>query len=115
MMSRSSEQKTIERIVVKAKKLHDLHVVNNINSTCYGGGVAEILSSLTLLMNAAGIRTGLRVIQGRPGTAGADSRRTRQGRHHAGSADLQGHQQAAAIMAQHRGLDGGSHATPPVR
>ena len=56
---------TIERILQKAAKLRDLHVVN-INSTYYGGGVAEILSSLTLLMNAAGIRTGWRVLQGRP-------------------------------------------------
>ena len=55
----------VERILRKAEKLHDLHVVN-VNSTYYGGGVAEILSSLTLLMNAAGIRTGWRVIQGRP-------------------------------------------------
>jgi trehalose synthase len=56
---------TVERILTKAGKLHDLHVVN-VNSTYYGGGVAELLSSLTLLMNAAGIRTGWRVIQGRP-------------------------------------------------
>jgi trehalose synthase len=56
---------TIERIQKKARGLRGLHVVN-INSTYYGGGVAEILSSLTLLMNAAGIRTGWRVIQGRP-------------------------------------------------
>jgi trehalose synthase len=56
---------TVERIVKKAEKLHDLHVVN-INSTYYGGGVAELLSSLTLLMNACGIKTGWRVIQGRP-------------------------------------------------
>ena len=56
---------TVERILKKAACLSDLHVVN-INSTYYGGGVAEILSSLTLLMNAAGIRTGWRVIQGRP-------------------------------------------------
>lgn len=55
----------VRRIVEKAKKLHDVHVVN-INSTYYGGGVAEILSSLTLLMNQIGIRTGWRVIQGRP-------------------------------------------------
>ena len=55
----------VERMLKKADKLHDLHVVN-VNSTYYGGGVAEILSSLTLLMNAAGIRTGWRVIQGRP-------------------------------------------------
>jgi len=56
---------TVERILKKAARLRDLHVVN-VNSTYYGGGVAEILSSLTLLMNAVGIRTGWRVIQGRP-------------------------------------------------
>lgn len=56
---------SVERILSKAERLRDLHVVN-VNSTYYGGGVAEILSSLTLLMNAAGIRTGWRVIQGRP-------------------------------------------------
>lgn len=56
---------TVERILKKADNLRDLHVVH-VNSTYYGGGVAEILSSLTLLMNAAGIRTGWRVIQGRP-------------------------------------------------
>lgn len=56
---------TVDRIMAKAAPLHDLHVVN-INSTYYGGGVAELLSSLTLLMNAAGIRTGWRVIEGRP-------------------------------------------------
>ncbi|WP_425349695.1 hypothetical protein [Pseudorhodoplanes sinuspersici] len=37
-----------------------------MNSTYYRGGVAELLSSLTLLTNAAGIRTGWRVIQARP-------------------------------------------------
>ena len=56
---------TVERIGRKADRLVDLHVVN-VNSTYYGGGVAEILSSLTLLMNASGIKTGWRVIQGRP-------------------------------------------------
>jgi trehalose synthase len=56
---------SVERLLKKAEALHDLHVVN-INSTYYGGGVAEILSSLTLLLNASGIRTGWRVIQGRP-------------------------------------------------
>ncbi len=55
----------VERIGRKAERLRDLHVVN-VNSTYYGGGVAEILSSLTLLMNASGIKTGWRVIQGRP-------------------------------------------------
>ncbi|HVC30330.1 MAG TPA: glycosyltransferase, partial [Steroidobacteraceae bacterium] len=55
----------VERILHKADRLRDLHVVN-INSTYYGGGVAEILSSLTLLMNSSGVKTGWRVIQGRP-------------------------------------------------
>ncbi len=55
----------VERLLRKVEPLRDLHLVN-INSTYYGGGVAEILSSLTLLMNASGIRSGWRVIQGRP-------------------------------------------------
>lgn len=55
----------VERILSKAKRLGDLHVLN-VNSTYYGGGVAQILSSLTLLMNASGVKTGWRVIQGRP-------------------------------------------------
>lgn len=55
----------VERIISKAKSLQDLHVVN-INSTYYGGGVAQLLSSLTLLMNSLGIRTGWRVIHGPP-------------------------------------------------
>lgn len=55
----------VARLMAKAERLRDLHVVN-VNSTYYGGGVAEILSSLTLLMNAAGVRCGWRVIQGRP-------------------------------------------------
>jgi trehalose synthase len=56
---------TVERLLKKVETLRDLHIVN-INSTYYGGGVAEILSSLTLLMNASGIETGWRVIEGRP-------------------------------------------------
>jgi len=56
---------TVERLLKKAARMRDLHIVN-ISSTYYGGGVAELLSSLTLLMNSAGIRTGWRVIQGRP-------------------------------------------------
>ena len=55
----------VERMLKKVEALRDLHIVN-VNSTYYGGGVAEILSSLTLLMNASGIKTGWRVIQGRP-------------------------------------------------
>jgi len=56
---------TIERIKQKAKPLQDLHVVN-LNSTYYGGGVSQLLSSLTLLMNGLGIETGWRVIHGPP-------------------------------------------------
>ncbi|RMD62491.1 MAG: glycosyltransferase [Alphaproteobacteria bacterium] len=55
----------VERLLAKARRLSDLHVVN-VNSTFYGGGVAEILTPLTLLMNRAGLKTGWRVIQGRP-------------------------------------------------
>jgi trehalose synthase len=56
---------TVARIKKKAKSLQDLHVAN-VNSTYYGGGVAELLTSLTLLMNSVGIKTGWRVIQGAP-------------------------------------------------
>ncbi|HSB06749.1 MAG TPA: glycosyl transferase family 1, partial [Thermodesulfobacteriota bacterium] len=56
---------TIERIQKKAEPLQHLHVAN-VNSTYYGGGVAELLTSLTLLMNSVGIKTGWRVIQGAP-------------------------------------------------
>ena len=53
------------RLLQKAKTCQHLNIVN-VNSTYYGGGVAELLSSLTLLMNQAGIKTGWRVIQGAP-------------------------------------------------
>jgi trehalose synthase len=56
---------TIERIQKKARSLQHLHVVN-VNSTYYGGGVAELLTSFTLLMNSVGIKNGWRVIQGAP-------------------------------------------------
>ena len=55
----------VERLYRKARHLEYLHVAN-VNSTYYGGGVAEILSSFTLLMNSVGIKTGWRVIQGAP-------------------------------------------------
>jgi len=58
-------EETIERILSKAESLRGFHV-SNINSTYYGGGVAELLSSMTLLMNGLGIKTGWRVIQGSP-------------------------------------------------
>jgi trehalose synthase len=53
----------VERICDKAAKLKGLRITN-FNSTYYGGGVAEIISSLTLLMNSLGLRTEWRVIQG---------------------------------------------------
>lgn len=55
----------VERILKKAKALNHLHVTN-INSTYYGGGVAELLESMTILMNNVGIRTGWRTITGSP-------------------------------------------------
>ena len=55
--------RTIDRINEKAKSLQHLHVVH-VNSTYYGGGVAELLNSLTLLMNSSGVKTGWRIIHG---------------------------------------------------
>jgi len=58
-------EETVERVLNKAWALRDRHVVH-VNSTYYGGGVAELLASKTLLMNGLGIKTGWRVIQGSP-------------------------------------------------
>lgn len=55
----------VQRIRDKADKLKGLRVAN-FNSTYYGGGVAETISSLTLLMKSLGLRTEWRVIQGTP-------------------------------------------------
>ena len=55
----------VERIRNKAKEFKGLRVAN-FNSTYYGGGVAEMLSSMTLLMNSLGLQTEWRVIQGTP-------------------------------------------------
>ncbi len=38
----------------------------HLSSTFYGGGVTELLTPLTLMMNASGIETGWRMIQGTP-------------------------------------------------
>ncbi len=56
---------TVERLKEMAKSLQDMHIVN-VSSTYYGGGVSQLLSSETLLMNSLGIKTGWRVIQGSP-------------------------------------------------
>ncbi len=58
-------EETVARIRDKARPVQGLHVTH-VNSTYYGGGVAVLLSSLTLLMNSVGIKTGWRVIQGCP-------------------------------------------------
>jgi trehalose synthase len=58
-------RENVERIHEKAGRLKGLRVAN-FNSTYYGGGVAETLSSLTLLMNSLGLRTEWRVIEGTP-------------------------------------------------
>jgi len=51
------------RISKKAERVRTQHVVH-VSSTFYGGGVSEILTSLTLMMNAIGIETGWSMIQG---------------------------------------------------
>ena len=56
---------TVERILRKTKAFQGFSIVN-FNSTFYGGGVAELLSGMTLLMNSVGIKAEWRVIQGRP-------------------------------------------------
>jgi trehalose synthase len=56
---------TVDRVRNKAEPLRGLRVAH-VNSTYYGGGVAKLLSSLTLLMASAGIQTGWRAIHGPP-------------------------------------------------
>jgi trehalose synthase len=55
----------IERIQKKVNALRAVHIVQ-ISSTFYGGGVTEILTPLTLMMNAVGLETGWRMLQGTP-------------------------------------------------
>lgn len=56
---------SVDRVWQKASRLAGLHVAH-INSSFYGGGVAEILASLSLLMNAVGVQTGWRLLRGSP-------------------------------------------------
>jgi trehalose synthase len=58
-------KETVRRIEAKARPLRDMHILH-MNSTYYGGGVSQLLASLTLLMNNLGIRTGWRVVHGPP-------------------------------------------------
>ncbi len=55
----------LERILRKAERVRGFHAIH-VSSTFYGGGVTEILTPLTLTMNAQGIETGWRLIQGTP-------------------------------------------------
>jgi trehalose synthase len=50
-------------IYARAKVLYGKHIVH-LNATYQGGGVAEILYSLILLMNDVGINTGWRILHG---------------------------------------------------
>lgn len=53
-------------IFQKASTLSNKHILN-INSTYQGGGVAEILHNLVVLINDAGIDMGWRILPGTPG------------------------------------------------
>ena len=55
----------IDEIIREAKPLKGKYVVH-VNSTFYGGGVAEILDSLVYLMNQVEIKAGWRLIKGTP-------------------------------------------------
>jgi trehalose synthase len=56
---------SVDRILRKMRNVRDLHVIH-VSSTFYGGGVTELLTPLTLIMNAHGMETGWRMIQGTP-------------------------------------------------
>ena len=58
-------EELVTKIYEEATPLASKHI-EHINSTFYGGGVAEILSSLVLLMNDVGITTGWRLLKGHP-------------------------------------------------
>jgi len=54
---------TLAEIYARAKGLYGKHIVH-LNATYQGGGVAEILYSLVLLMNDVGINVGWRILHG---------------------------------------------------
>ncbi|HUW18599.1 MAG TPA: glycosyltransferase [Sedimentisphaerales bacterium] len=56
---------TLAKIYARARRLYGKHIVH-INSTYQGGGVAEILYSLVMLMNDVGVQTGWRILHGSP-------------------------------------------------
>lgn len=56
-------EKVVGRIHQKAHRLINKHIVH-INSTAHGGGVAEILNNLIVLLNDIGVDSGWRVLIG---------------------------------------------------
>ncbi|MBD3290888.1 glycosyltransferase [candidate division KSB1 bacterium] len=58
-------EKLVNEIYKKARPLYNKRVIH-INSTFYGGGVAEILTGLVPLMNDVGLDAGWRIIRGAP-------------------------------------------------
>ena len=58
-------EEAVERIVAKGRHLAGRSVAH-VNSTYFGGGVAEMLASLTLLMRSLGLDAEWRAIQGPP-------------------------------------------------
>jgi len=57
------QDETLAEIYSRAKGLYGKNIVH-LNATYQGGGVAEILYSLVLLMNDVGINTGWRILHG---------------------------------------------------
>jgi len=58
--------KKLAEIYARARGLYGKHIIH-LNATYQGGGVAEILYSLVLLMNDVGIDTGWRILHGSQG------------------------------------------------
>ncbi len=54
---------TLAEIYARARNLYGKHIVH-LNATYQGGGVAEILYSLVMLMNDVGIEAGWRILHG---------------------------------------------------
>jgi len=54
---------TLAEIYARARKLYGKHIIH-INATYQGGGVADILYSLAMLMNDVGIDAGWRILHG---------------------------------------------------
>jgi trehalose synthase len=55
----------VERISRKADRVRTMRVAH-VSSTFYGGGVTELLTPLTLLMNSMGMETDWHLVQGTP-------------------------------------------------